>query len=535
LSKVAFAVVVLWGWRRLLVALVAGILSAAAQAPFDAFPLLWLTVPVFVWLIDGATAGAGPLGRLMPAFAVGWTFGFGYFIGGLWWIGAAFLVDADQFAWLMPLAVVAFPAGLAIFWGIGAATARAIWPDGWPRILVFAAVFASMEWLRGHLFTGFPWNALGYALAPVPLMMQSAAVVGLWGLTFAAWLVFAAPAVLIDMRARRRRGDIVFICIAVLLFLSHLGFGAVRLALASSATVPGVKLRIVQPALDQSEKWMTGHEDEIMKRYITMSDAAAAAGHGGIGSVTHLIWPESAFPFFLTERPDALAAIAALLPAGTTLITGAARPEPASGQEDHERTFNSVFVIGHGAEILAAYDKVHLVPFGEYLPFRGFLESLGLRQLISLPGGFSPGPGLRTLTVPNAPPMGPLICYEIIFPGAVTAPSNRPAWLLNLTNDTWFGDTPGPRQHLLQARLRAVEEGLPVVRAANSGISAIIDGYGRISASLGVGRRGILDGQLPVGLYPTIYGQLGDSILLVLVVLGLSVAFFGTIYFKIEG
>ena len=215
-----------------------------------------------------------------------------------------------------------------------------------------------------------------------------------------------------------------------------------------------------------------------------------------------------------------------------TLITGAARPEPVSDSNGRERAFNSVFVIGHGGEILSAYDKVHLVPFGEYLPFRNFLESLGIRQLIALPGGFSPGPGRRTLTVPNAPPIGPLICYEIIFPGAVTEPGNRPAWLLNLTNDAWYGDTPGPRQHLLQARVRAVEEGLPVVRAANSGISAIIDPYGRLTKSLGVGRRGILDGQLPVGLYRTIYGQLGDSILLVLVVVGLSVAFFGQVYFK---
>jgi apolipoprotein N-acyltransferase len=266
-----------------------------------------------------------------------------------------------------------------------------------------------------------------------------------------------------------------------------------------------------------------------------MSDGAIGSDRSGIASVTHVIWPESAFPFFLTERPDALAAIAALLPTSTTLITGAARPEPATGGKGPERAFNSVFVIGHGGEILSAYDKVHLVPFGEYLPFRNFLESLGVRQLIALPGGFSPGPGRRTLAVPGAPPMGPLICYEIIFPGEVTDPANRPAWLLNLTNDAWYGDTPGPRQHLLQARVRAVEEGLPVIRAANSGISAIIDGYGRLSASLGVGRRGTLDGQLPVGLYRTIYGQLGDSILLVLVVVGLSVAFVGRIYCKFRG
>ena len=537
LSKIAYAIIVLWGWRRLAVALIAGAVSALAQAPFNAFPLLWLTVPVLVWLIDGATAGdrGGRIGRLVPAFAVGWFFGFGYFVGGLWWIGAAFLVDADQFAWLMPFAVVALPAGLAVFWGVGAAVARAFWPEGWPRIVVFAVVFAVVEWLRGHLLSGFPWNALGYALTPTPLMMQSAALIGVWGLTLAAWFIFAAPAVLAETHRRDGHSARFFLAFVVLLFLSHLGFGAIRLALANDAVVTGVKLRIVQPAIDQSERWMSGHENEIIKRYLEMSDGATAPDRSGVGSATHLIWPESAFPFFLTERPDALAAIAALLPPGTTLITGAARPEPPSGVDGAERAFNSVFVIGHGGEILSAYDKVHLVPFGEYLPFRSFLESLGIRQLITLPGGFSPGPGRRTVTVPDAPPMGPLICYEIIFPDAVTDPADRPAWLLNLTNDTWFGDTPGPRQHLLQARVRAVEEGLPVVRAANSGISAIIDAYGRISRSLDVGRRGTLDGQLPVGLYRTIYGQLGDSILLVLVVLGLSVALIGQIRSRFEG
>jgi apolipoprotein N-acyltransferase len=536
LSQVADLVIILWGWRRLATALAAGALSALAQAPFDAFPLLWLTIPVFVWLIDGATArdGAGPLGRVAPAFVVGWTFGFGYFLGGLWWIGAAFLVDADQFAWLMPLAVLALPAGLALFWGVGAAAARAVWPEGWPRILVFAIMLTAAEWLRGHLFTGFPWNALGYALTPGALMMQSASLVGLWGLTFAAWLIFAAPAVLAGSDRRSRRGDVGLVLFAGGILLAHIGFGAVRLSLAGDATVAGVRLRIVQPAIDESERWMAGHEGEIMRRYIDMS-AGGPPGVGGAAGITHLIWPESAFPFFLTERPEALAAIAALLSPGATLITGAARPEASREPGSARRAFNSVYVIASSGEIVAAYDKVHLVPFGEYLPFHGMLDALGIRQLIALPGGFTAGTSRLTLDVPHAPPMGPLICYEIIFPHAVVDQANRPAWLLNLTNDTWFGDTPGPRQHLLEARVRAVEEGLPLVRAANSGISAIVDAYGRVRGSLGVGRQDVLDGALPIGLYRTIYGQAGDSLLVVMVVVGSLVALLGKIRVKFKG
>ena len=200
------------------------------------------------------------------------------------------------------------------------------------------------------------------------------------------------------------------------------------------------------------------------------------------------------------------------MPEVTTLITGAARAERTPGERP--RVFNSVYVIDAGGEISAAYDKVHLVPFGEYLPFGGFVEGLGLRQLVAIPNGFVAGQRLRTLTLPNAPPVGPLICYEIIFPGAVVENGNRPEWLLNVTNDGWFGNTPGPYQHFLQAQVRAVEEGLPLVRAANTGISAIFDGRGRIVASLELGRIGIVDGQLPGNLSPTPYGMGGDLIFL---------------------
>jgi apolipoprotein N-acyltransferase len=516
----ANAIVVLWGWRRFAVACIAGAVSALAFAPFYVVPVLWVTIPVFVWLIDGAEPGEDDpfWRRLLPAASVGFAFGFGFFLAGLWWIGAAFLVDADMFAWALPFAVAGLPALLALFWAVAAVVARLFWREGWSRILVFAVSFSGAEWLRGHLFTGFPWNAFGYALTPVPVLMQSAALIGVWGLTLVAFVVFAVPVVLVgESRAVRRR----VIGFAALLLLAHAGFGVVRLAAGPDPLVPGVRFRIVQPAIPQDERWASEKSAESMARYLELSrggpNAKTNGASDGLKGITHVVWPESAFPFLLTQHPEALSAIADLLPSGTTLLTGAARGERLP--DGHQLVFNSIYAIDDGGEIRAAYDKVHLVPFGEYVPFRGLLEWLGVRQLIALPGGFSPGDRLHTLAVPGAPPVGPLICYEVIFPGAVIDPDDRPAWLLNVTNDGWYGNTPGPYQHLLQARVRAVEEGLPLVRAANTGISAIVDGHGRIVASLALGRIGVVDGGLPVMLSPTLYAHMGDMVFLAMLAL----------------
>lgn len=516
MERIANAITVLSGWRRFAVAFGAGLVSALALAPFNLFPLLWLTMPVLVWLIDGAIAHPGRRGlaRLMPAALVGWAFGFGYFLAGLWWIGAAFLVDADDFAWLLPFAVLILPAGLALFWGLGAAAARAAWGTGWSRILVFAAAMSAAEWLRGHVLTGLPWNAFGYALTPTPMMMQSASAVGLWGLTLAAFVIFAAPAALAGVR----KGGLAFVACAAGLLALHLGFGALRLAAANDASVEGVSLRLVQPSLDQSEKWQVANEEAIVRRYLDLSDGGAGAEGRGL-TATLLIWPESAFPFLLTQRPEVLAAIAALLPPGTTLITGAARAEPGVERVTAATpVFNSIYVIDDAGGITAAYDKVHLVPFGEYLPVRPLFDALGIRQLITLPGGFEAGNRRMTLHLDSAPPMGPLICYEAIFPSEAVDGENRPKWMLNLTNDGWFGVTPGPYQHFAQARLRTVEEGLPLVRVANSGITAIVDAYGRVRGSLGLGEVAVLDGELPAGLPPTPYARFGDWVFLLLLV-----------------
>lgn len=300
------------------------------------------------------------------------------------------------------------------------------------------------------------------------------------------------------------------------LFVILQGAGYARLSLANEESVPGISLRIVQPAIDQRRKWDPDYRDEVLPRYLELSDSVTSPEHVGVLTTTHLIWPESAFPFILTDKPAALAAIAELLPPGTILLTGAMRALPPPPGERDRAVYNSVYAIDDEGEILAAYDKVHLVPFGEYLPLQHFAEAIGLRQLTKLRGGFTPGTTRRPIRLANTPALMALICYEIIFPGAATPEGDRPEWLLNVTNDAWFGVSPGPYQHLAQARIRAVEEGLPVVRAANTGISAVIDPYGRIRASLTLNEPGVIDSELPVAIAAPFAATIGFEIFAVL-------------------
>ncbi len=506
-TRLAHRIVLAWGWQRAAVAFTAGAVSTLALPPFDIWPVMFLTFPVLVWLIDGSTSGR--LGGAFAAAAAGWFFGFGYFLAGLYWIGHAFLVDAKTFGWLLPVAVTALPAGLAMFFALGCGFARLIWLRGPLRILSLAVALTAAEWLRGHVLTGFPWNTIGYALTGPLVLAQSAALIGLWGLTFIAVALFASPAVLADEKHDVRRPWLPLTASLVLLAVLA-GYGAWRLARTPTQFVDHVRLRIMQPNLPQDEKFNYSSKQQVMSRYLSLSDRATGPEATGMRDVTHLIWPESAFPFFLTREADALAQIAALLPKGSVLITGAARfadTAPASGG----RAYNSVYVIDHDGTVLSVYDKVHLVPFGEYLPFQNLLEKAGFLQLTKVRGGFLPGDRHRSYEVPGAPRFLPLICYEIIFPGQAVPAGERPAWMLNVTNDAWFGISTGPYQHFRQAQIRAIEEGLPLVRAANNGISAVVDPAGRIIRSLPLGTEGVLDAPLPRQIAPPLYSRIGDG------------------------
>jgi apolipoprotein N-acyltransferase len=517
LRRISGNVVLAWGWRRTAIAFASGAVSALAMAPFHAWPLLFVTFSVLVWLIDGS---AGRFGRPLAAAFAGWWFGFGYFLAGIYWVGIAFLVDAKTFGWLMPLAVIGLPAGLAVITALGTALAALLWTRGALRILALAAGLTIAEWLRGHILSGFPWNTFGYALTAPLQLAQAASLIGLWGLTFVAVAAFASPAVLTDDRRETRRRWLPF-GLAAATIAGFAIYGSVRLAGTPTEFVPGVALRIMQPNLSQDTKFNYGAKQQVMSQYLALSDQATGPERSGVRDVTHLIWPESAFPFLLAREADAMAQIAELLQPGTVLITGAARAAEAAGGGRVRQGYNSIYVIDHDGTILSVYDKVHLVPFGEYLPFQNYLERLGLMQLTKVPGGFLSGARRRALAVPRAPAAAPLICYEIIFPGDPLDEGARPGWLLNLTNDGWFGMSTGPYQHFHQARVRAIEEGLPLVRAANTGISAVTDPLGRVIRSLPLGVTGVLDAPLPQRIERPVAARLGDRLALILVLLSI--------------
>ena len=373
------------------------------------------------------------------------------------------------------------------------------------------------EWLRGSLFTGFPWNTLGMALAQNAWLIQSASLVGLYGLTVLTVLICAAPATLGTGATVRGRALAPGLALAALAGLAL--FGAARLPAGPTASVAGVKFRIMQPNLPQDAKFRPENRDQIMRHYLALSDRATSPQSTGVSDATHLVWPESAFPFLLHREPRALAQIAALLPPGTTLVTGAAREgQPLPGEADR-RFHNAIHVVADDGTIMDTYDKLHLVPFGEYFPHAldGVLRQLGLRQFVHVPGGFDPGERHGGFSVQGLPPVAATICYEAIFPGAVVGPGARPGLILNVTNDAWFGNTPGPHQHFAQARLRAVEEGLPLVRAANTGISAVVDPYGRVVASLPLGIEGVLDAALPGAIPAPVFPRHGQALVIALV------------------
>jgi apolipoprotein N-acyltransferase len=485
----------LQGWRRLAAGCIAGALSALSFAPFGIFPLLLFSFAVLVLLLDGAQVSSHPIRA--SAFT-GWAYGFGQFAAGLYWVAYAFLVDPLQHAWQIPFVVLLFPGGLALFTAFACALAAPFWRSGWSRVFAFTAAYALAEWLRGHILTGFPWNLPGYGWGASLAVMQSAAILGVYGLSLLTILFGASLALFCGPK----RAPIIPLVLA-LAFVSLWIGGTVRLASSPTQYVPGVRLRIVQPNVAQADKYRIDLRGRHWQELIDFSRMQ----HGA--PPTHIIWPEAAPPFLLARSPHAVSDIAALTANGTILMTGAARVE--SRGDERPAVHNSFYIFGRGAQLLGTYDKFHLVPFGEYVPLPQTLHALGIDKLVNQPGSFAAGDGPHTYAVPGAPAVGPLICYEILFPGEVTA-NPRPGWFVNVTDDSWFGpaSSTGPYQHLLVARMRAIEEGIPIVRAANTGISAIIDPFGRTVAKLEIGKTGIVDSSLPKAISATFFARMHD-------------------------
>ena len=480
---------------RITVAAAAGGLTVLALPPFSILllvPVAYSTLLILLQLLS-----------VKRAALVGWAFGLGQFGFGLSWIAESFYVDAERFGALAIPAVAGLSAGLAMFPAVaaalfaGGARRRAI--GGVTACLVFATCWTAAEWLRGHVLTGFPWNLAGYALVDYAAPRQLAAWIGSYGLSFLTVFVATLPAAVLLAEGRHRWS------------ISLLGVGIVAAILIAGAArlqvepprPPGVALRIVQGNVPQQEKWAPENREATLARYLDLSTRP--------GPVDILLWPETAFPGFLDEDAEARSRIAAAIPDGGLLLTGV--PDRVSTDESTSH-FNTVQALDRTGEILTGYAKHHLVPFGEYVPFKGWLP---IERLTEGLGDFTPGPGPRTLALPGVPLVAVAICYEIIFPGHVVDDLFRPNWIFNATNDAWFGTSIGPEQHLASARMRAVEEGLPIVRAANTGISAIIDANGELVARLGTGETGVIDAALPFAHPPTLYARFGDWTLLALI------------------
>ena len=501
------------GWRRRGLALTAGVFATLALPPFHAVPVLVISFTVLAWLSLGVGGGPadGRTKNIIAAFAVGWWFGAGFFAAGLYWLSNALLVDAARFGWMIPFAIGGMAAGLGLFPACACALARlgagASGQDAVAvaRVLWLAVAWVVLEWLRGVALTGFPWNLIGTVWTFSDAMIQPAAWTGVHGLSLATVALATLPAALGWRDAHDRRTGIVAAGIFLVGLSAWFGAGWARLAALgpeAASDVVGAQLRLVQPAIPQNLKWSSSARAGHVAKQVEMSTSASAAS-----PPTHIIWAETAVPFYLERDAPLRAFIAAAVPDGGALIAGAPRAsEPGAGPV---RVWNSLHVLDASGAIAASYDKAHLVPFGEYVPMRAWIPGW-ITKITHGEVDFSSGPGPVALPIPGLPPASPLICYEVIFEGRVVPREGpRPGWLLNLTNDAWYGLSPGPYQHFAAARLRAVEEGLPLVRVANNGISAIVDSLGRVRAALALGREGVVDGPLPVALSPTPFSFFG--------------------------
>jgi len=512
-------------WRNCLVALLAGGLACLSLPPFDVWPVLFVSYTILVWLLDGTVQGRdGYWSRFGAGFAVGWCFAFGYFVPSLWWISEAFWLEPEKFAALIPFAVAGLPAYLSLYWGLAFGVAAILWIAGWPRIVLLAGLAGAGEWLRGHLLTGFPWNLPGYGAGSLDGFSQTASLIGIYGMTVLVIVIAATPAVLWPAGRSHHvvAGRIAFPVIVAVAAIGLNVWGGARLVayydiVDSNTSSDPILVRIVQPNISQKDKWDPAQANRIIDTYLRLS---AAPFTQSLKAPPLVVWPESALPRLIGEETALRARIIASLPAGSPLLTGGLHR--VTGTTGKALIFNSLLAIPADGQIAARHDKVRLVPFGEFLPFQWLLEPLGLRQIVNLPPGFSAGSEDQVIRVEGMPAFAGFICYEAVFPRSVPYDS-RPEMLVNATNDAWFGTSGGPHQHLGHARFRAIEQGVPMIRAANTGISAMIDPVGRVRAKLALGTAGHLDVAMPVVMAATPYAMIGDFALLTLLVSILAV------------
>ncbi|MBQ3695360.1 MAG: apolipoprotein N-acyltransferase [Alphaproteobacteria bacterium] len=461
-----------------------GLASCLAFAPYFIFPVLWFSFA----LLAVKNNQAGHRACFFNAFC----FGAGLGVTGMNWLAHAMLLGDGYYAWLVPLIWIGFGFVFGAYYGVTAWLASFAKP-GVPRWLAFAGWFCVIEWVRGWAFSGFPWNVVGNIWNGYLPILQSVSVIGVYGLGFLTVLLFTTP-----YFGRKLRPTLW----ALLALTALYGLGAWRLYDAANEAVWGIKVRVVQPNVPCTLKWDPREAQNNINKMIRLSKT-------NNDEITHIVWPESAVSFLINYNEPARLQLMAAMKQGSVLITGAMR-----GIDPVEQSVaNSLVVLDDLTNITASYDKAHLVPFGEYTPLRGILP---LEKFVPFDSDIVAGPGPRTIPVERAPAAGPLVCYEAIFSGQVVEKKHRPQWIINVTNDGWYGLSAGPHHHFAMAQTRAVEEGLPLVRSANTGISAVIDPYGRILGSLGLEDEGVIDSPLPKAIPPTPFAQYGNIIPLLL-------------------
>ncbi len=501
-------------WRFPLMAFLAGALLTATFAPLSFFPAAFVAFPLMIILVDCAASR-------QQAFAFGWWTGFGLFSIGLTWIGHSFSQQDNVPQVLAPFAILALAGLMALYIAVTFWLAHRFWVKGALRVVLFAAIWMLLEYARGFLFTGFPWHLAGSMWADWMPAAQIASVTSIYGLSALTVLAATAPAVLLTSRLKP-----LIIGLAVVPAMVLGGgvlWGQSRLVANETEYDLSVSLRVVQANIKQREKWIPHLIDDHFNKHLRLS--RTGSDRGKAEGVKLLIWPEAAVQRQNFDREASLLRwrMARMLEFGSYAITGTPRYQQIPGQIKY---YNSLVAFNSRGQLHARYDKVRLVPFGEFMPFRGFFSAIGLSALAG--NSFDHGAGAQTISLPGVPSFSPMICYEIIFPGTVPTGAGRPSWLLNITNDGWFGLTNGPYQHLGLARFRAIEEGLPIVRSANTGVSAIIDAYGRTVLSLGLDQEGVLDSPLPRPImapaYSTAFKMMVTLSVCLLVILGFVVA-----------
>lgn len=491
-----------------LAAFLGGWLAVAALPPFYILPVLFVSFPLLLWIINHSPSA----GR---AFRAGYYFGFSFFAFGFSWIGNALLLDAAAFGWLLPIAFLASGFFFGLFIAIPAWLSW-YFKNGIARYIAFAALWVVFEWLRSFFLSGFPWNLLGSVLVFSDSLIQAASLGGTYLLSLLVLLAAGAPALWLNCRKPAALVYSAGIPATIFIFLAV--FGSLRIA-AHPYQPSDTVIRLVQPAIPQTLKWHPAVLEQNLEKHIKMSQLP------GYDRVDFVIWSETAFPFPLEMDIYHRQLLQYAVPPEGYLITGALRYQCPSEQNRRCDTYNSMFVLDDSGKIIDYYDKSHLVPFGEYIPLRRFLPSW-IRPIANAVGSFETGSGPKVINIPGQPSLGGLICYEVIFPHRILDSANRPQWLVNLTNDGWYGDSAGPRQHLAATKLRAAEEGITIARSAGSGISALISPLGIVIGQISLHQEGILDLNLPLQpQFSTTYSRVGNSVTLFLCILLLSFAF----------